>query len=116
MSDLRDVLGGIYDTAADLLSLDVATFSGNVSMDGAISGESIDLSKIFDSIKQAAGDAELRLVAHTHIDFDKDSVNFVAADLTPGDAALVTAHKEMVTASVEGRLAMLTALRELINL
>ena len=116
MSDLREVLGGIYDTAADLLSLDVATFSGKVSLEGAVTGDDIDLSKIFDSIKQAGGNADLRLVAHTHIDFDKDSVNFVAADLTPGDAALVAAHKEMVTASVEGRLAMLTALRELINL
>ena len=108
--------GKIGELFADLVSLDVATFTGDVTLKAKIADQNsetapkkFDLTELFQNLQDQTGDADLRLVAFTHIAFDKDAVNFVASDLTPAETGLVTAHKEMVTASIEGRIAMVEA-------
>ncbi|MEM7445240.1 MAG: hypothetical protein AAF414_18105 [Pseudomonadota bacterium] len=101
----------VVDFFGDLISLDVTTYTGDVDITGSGAGEELNLQEVFDLIKEHKASAKLRLVAHTHIAFDKDAVNFVAKDLTPGEASLVTAHKELVQASIEGRVAMVKALK-----
>ena len=109
---MADTFGGkIAEFFEDLSSLDVTTYTGDVDVSGSGSGDTPDLQEVFELIQNHTASAKLRLVAHTHIAFDKDAVNFVASDLTPGESALVTAHKELVTASMEGRVAMITALK-----
>ncbi|NIQ55797.1 MAG: hypothetical protein GWN85_20680, partial [Gemmatimonadetes bacterium] len=56
---------------------------------------------------------DVSVVAFTHVDFDADSVNFAASDLTEEQKGLLLAHAENVKAAQEARAGMVRTVKAL---
>lgn len=99
------IKGGTHD----LLSIDVTTFSApNVTLDLKDNGP-FNLDELFKKIKATVGDgSSLNLVAHTHVDFDLDSVMIAKEDGSPG---LMEAHNKAVQTAIEARQSFVKALK-----
>ncbi|MBX2842495.1 MAG: hypothetical protein KTR26_12045 [Flammeovirgaceae bacterium] len=105
----------------DLSSLQVSTYTGDLVIEGKnlITTEEgkpmkFNTKSILDHV-QKQGNIKFKLVGYTYIDVDSDTVNFVKEDLTEDDRVLVEAHKTMVQASQESRMAFLNLVKELIK-
>lgn len=112
-------LGAIVD---DLISLDVVTFSGNleVKLTDINSGPNgtIDLENVMKNLKGTVtgGKSTLTAVATTYLAIDKDSVQFVKTDLTPGEERIYALHLEAVKTAVAARAAMVESLMRIAGL
>ena len=87
----------IKKTVADVGSLEVLTFTGDVK--GVISndGNMIDWTGM---IQKAKAEGEVRLVAATKVEFDRDTRIFIA---TAADPNMVDAHNKAVESAMTVR-------------
>lgn len=85
----------------DLTTLEVATLSGKIEL-----GQDTEISSFNDLLQSVSKGAKLQanvqVVAYTHLDLDHDAVHFVAEG-AESRAKLLEAHSRMVTASAEAR-------------
>lgn len=114
MNNLKETLGKVLeslnDVAADLSTIEVTTLTGNVK--ALFNGEKIDL---VETLKSAKGNVkgEVRLLAHTRIEFDQDTTQFFNDDITDADNHLLLLHQEMIDSAIDSRNAFLGFLKEL---
>lgn len=99
----------------DVTSLDVVTLTGSIKIQGE--GNSINLKKTYDSIQtNAVNNTNMSVVAFTHIDLDKDVVQFVKEGLSEGEKPVVDAHNAMVDSSHKARLALIRSIKDIVGL
>lgn len=105
----------IENTLEDLTTLEVATLTGTleVSREPGQPQEVVFKDLLKELGKQATVTSNIQVVAYTHIDFDHDSVNFVASG-AEDKPKLLEAHGKMVSASAEARSAFLSFVRDLL--
>jgi hypothetical protein len=104
----------------DLFSLDVITITGDIQIKiveaDATKREKrlsiVDFEGMFEKIKGGVDStANLRILAATRVEVDRDTTNFVASNLTDEEIPLVKMHFEAVSAASEGRSAILARLK-----
>jgi len=115
MTTMNDFFTGLKNAFEDATSLDVVTLTGSIDIQG--SGNSIDLKQTYDSIQaNAVNNTNVSVVAFTHIDLDKDVVQFVKQGLSEGEKPLVDAHNAMVDSSHKARLALIRSIKDIVGL
>lgn len=109
---LDKVLKSLNNAATDLSTIEVTTLTGNVTK--LFNGDEIDLVQ---TLKTAKGNVkgEVRLVAHTRIEFDQDATQFFNEDITEADDHLLLLHQEMIDSAIDSRNAFLVFLKELFD-
>lgn len=109
-STLEDLKKAIKDAVTDIASLDVTTLTG--TMDFQIDGQTVKLEpgSIFAHL-QATASAKLSVLAHTHKDFDADTLLFVKENLSEAQGTLLEAHRDAVEAAMEQRRAAIEVLK-----
>jgi hypothetical protein len=116
---LEKLLQDIKDGVQDLATLDVVTLTGQIKISSSMPGNTnnLDLKRLYESIeKNAKKDADLEVVAFTHIDFDCDAVNFVKTGAGEGEKTILEAHTQMVKTAQETRQSMIKLVRETIGI
>ena len=98
-----------------LRTIDVVTVSGTIEV--KLAGDKIDFKNLVKSIQQNVSKTggTVHVVAFTHIDFDKDAVNFVKSGLTPEEEPMIKAHNEMLKTANEARLAVINFVKGLVT-
>ncbi|MEN7548853.1 hypothetical protein AAG747_13105 [Rapidithrix thailandica] len=107
----------------DLATLSVTTYTGNLTMKAdkilkrTKSGNKItgfNTKALIESLSDGANaNMDFKLVGFTYLDVDSDAVVFVKENLTPEQQTLMEAHRSMVAASQEARMAFLKFIKEL---
>ena len=116
MSNLKETLGKVLESlknaATDISTIEVTTLTGNVKK--IFNGDEIDLVQ---TVKTAKGNVkgEVRLLAHTRIEFDQDTTQFFNEDITDADDHLLLLHQEMIDSAIDSRNAFLIFLKELFD-
>jgi len=98
----------------DVATLDVITLSGSIALDNTVteaSGEengedALNWDKLFEKITAGmvpSADNKLEVVAYTHAEWDCDSVNYVASDISEEDQHLIETHAKTVEAAHRNR-------------
>ncbi len=106
----------------DIVSLDVVTFSGNLTVNVSdISTEDGGNIRFQDVMKNIRGSADqdasaFTAIAATHIALDKDTVQFVKDGLTEDEERLFHLHLHAVDTAVAARTAMVESLRTIAGL
>ena len=111
---LETIMGNIKEKAADFTTLEVTTISGEIksvlTSDGTFDTESL-LKKI--NGKNGATKLDLQIIAHTKIDFDHDTVNFVKAKMEKDEKELYALHLTAIENAKASRQEMLKFIGEL---
>ena len=107
---LKDFGNAIGAALTDLTTIDVATYTGSVTLDVVPEVSSLDATTIFNKLKGAAG-GKLKLVALTHVEIDMDATNVVAED---ADAKLFALHADAVKAALDARAAVVSLVKGLL--
>lgn len=110
----------------DLITLDVVTVTGdlrvktNFSDDGDTPGDgtppALDRYVIdFNSLFGRKGGkttirGDLKVIAASHIEVDKDTLTFISDDLSEGERELIAVHMETVTMALDSRAAIVARL------
>lgn len=120
---LKELLNGIKDVAADLISLEVLTLSGDITkiLDKTTTTgqpDKFDFKKkdaLMSLIANPPEDVKGKVfvVAYTKIEFDQDAVNFVRENLTEEDKKIYQLHLDSVKAAQEARAAFIKMLTEM---
>lgn len=106
------IKGAVEEVGADILSLDVVTLTGNITITSGVKDNKIDLQELYKAVEAAASTAAtIDLIAFTHVELDADSVNFVKKDLTPEQKGLLAAHAEAVKSAQETRAGIVAMIR-----
>jgi hypothetical protein len=102
---IEGAVAKMEEAIGDVTSLDVVTLTGSISIKNSLDDKNnIKLKRLWAAIQeQATAEADLTIVAFTHIDLDADSINFVDRNLTEEKKALLIAHNESVKAAQETR-------------
>ena len=118
MASLREVLEGIRDAAQDLASLDVVTLTGQIGIEKRSGdAEAMSLQELYKAIqKKAFVDAEMKVVAFTHVDLDRDVLQFVSDAIGDDGQHMLDAHNASVQTSLQSRQAFIKMVRELVGL
>lgn len=97
------------DFLKDLLTLDVVTVSGTIRIrKKATNTDSnaeniIDFNNIFDGDGKVKEDLDLKVIAATKINIDRDTYNFVAEDLGEQEKLLAELHFSSVDMAMKSR-------------
>ncbi len=115
---IKNVLTTIKNAAEDLTTLDVVTLSGEIQISSAVGPNgTLNLKELYKTIEtNAKTNANLDVVAFTHIDFDCDAVNFVKTGASEGEAPLLAAHNQMVKTSQETRAGVVKMIKDSIGI
>ena len=107
------IMERIATVGEDVLTLDVATFTGTVEI--GLDGDGFDFSRLVASLKEQAARAEgtVKLVALTHVELDRDVIHFVKEGLTEPEEKLTRDHEAMVEIAKDGRMGFLRFVRDL---
>ena len=112
----------IREVVVDFTTLEVTTITGDVTHIIKPEGNDpkknkFDFKNVVSELKSTAGTtkAKIHLVAHTHIDFDHDTVNFVKADITNDERNLFILHQAAIDSAHVARKSFLNFLREVIR-
>jgi hypothetical protein len=98
----------------DLITLDVVTVTGDMEVitkkkvKGANKAKNANFVLDFETLfgredGKATINGNLRVIAATHVEVDKDTLTFVASDLTESERELLDMHLKTVTAASEAR-------------
>jgi hypothetical protein len=96
-STFKDALSSLADTAADLTTLEVYTYTGDVSSALDKDQKGIDWDNLFEKSKITNG--TLKLVAATRVSFDGDTQNFQTAEPLERIGELLQVHEQSVNNS-----------------
>lgn len=106
---LVDAWNEIKNIMVDLATVDVTTMQGDITikLEG---GKPFTPNNVFEFLQgQIKDGSTLTLVAHTHVDFDLDSVMITK----PGTGAeLMEAHNQAVKTAIDARQAVLRLVKE----
>jgi len=116
MATLQDVLKDLHNRGEDLLSLDVVTCVGEVTVDKSLEpatdAQPVPLHDLFKMLSSPRVHAKLRLVAATHRGLDRDVASICCDNPSDAEQALPAAHKEMYLAAEAARTAMIRLVLE----
>lgn len=105
----------------DLITLDVITVTGNLSVkttsvdeggeDGPLDDFVIDFKSLFGRKGgKTTVRGDLKVIAATHIEVDKDTLTFIGEGLTDQQRELVDVHMDTVATALESRAAIISRL------
>jgi hypothetical protein len=97
MATFKESLQGLASATANLSSLQVFTYSGDVNAVLTPDGGGIDWDQLF--TKSKATNGTLKLVAATKVQFDGDTYNFQTSEKLERLDALLEIHEKSVTNS-----------------
>jgi hypothetical protein len=107
---IRDVLQRLHDAGEDVLTLDVVTLTGEISIEKVQVEQDgkkrFRLEDIYEMIQNPEMKANLKVVALTHRGLDRDVATVFGSDLSEAERALLATHKEMYAAAEEARAAI----------
>ena len=116
------LIGNLWDkltgTVGDLTTLDVVTATGTIKVDKYLKNERVDMSALMGDLKKVdagGGEANMNVLAISHLEFDCDAYVFVKDNLSDSEQALIKAHVEMVKAAQETRFGVVKMALELFN-
>jgi len=104
----------------DFTTLEVTTLTGDVKHiintgTGANKKTKFDMKHVVSKLNQSGKTkGEIELIAHTHIDFDHDTVNFIKSDLGKQGKELFELHQRAVSTAHEARNGFLSFLQDII--
>jgi len=106
----------LIKVVVDFTTLNVTTLSGDITkIINSKQGKNahIDFKNVLKDI-ETKGEAKTKVyvVAHTHIDFDHDTVNFIKTDLKREDAQLFQYHLSAIESAQQARKSFLHFLKE----
>lgn len=112
----------IREAVVDFSTLEVTTLTGDITQiikpDPSDNKKNrFDFKNVVTELKNTAGTtkAKIHLVAHTHIDFDHDTVNFVKANITNDERNLFILHQAAIDSAQIARRSFLNFLKEVIR-
>ena len=107
----------------DLITLDVVTVTGDMTIitKKTVKGAKGEDDKFVLDFKTLFGredgkatiNGNLRVIAATHVEVDKDTLTFIASDLTENERELLDMHLKTVTAASEARANIVARLNPL---
>ncbi|HYI02218.1 hypothetical protein [Hyalangium sp.] len=97
MATFKEALQGLANATANLSSLQVFTYTGDVNSVLTKDGGGIDWDQLF--TKSKANDGALKLVAATKVLFDGDTYNFQTSEKLDRLDALLEIHEKSVNNS-----------------
>lgn len=111
----------LLDVAVDFTTLNVTTLTGHYDhiINTKEQGKNRVRTKFHDFTKElgkpGAVDARVKLVAHTHVDFDHDTVNFVNENVNPTGDFLFDIHISALNSAKTSRSAFIRMLKEFVD-
>jgi hypothetical protein len=105
MATFKEALQGLANATANLSSLQVFTYSGDVNSVLTPDGGGIDWDQLFSKSKATNG--TIKLVAATKVLFDGDTYNFQTAEKLDRLEELLRIHEESVNNSRLARQALI---------
>jgi len=109
---LGNAFKALKAAAIDLASLEVQTYTGNITVDSAArTGTLTDFKGYLKEIKES--DAQLKLVAVTRMEFDGDTIN-LTSETAPLEH-VQKLHDGAVQAGINTRQGLLTLFKELVK-
>lgn len=94
MATFKEALQGLANATADLTTLEVFTYTGDVSSVLTPDGNGIEWSQLFTKAKANTG--TLKLVAATQVLFDGDTHNFQTSEKLERLDAMLQLHEQSV--------------------
>jgi hypothetical protein len=94
MATFKEALQGLANATANLNSLQVYTYSGDVNSAVTSDGGGIDWDQLF--TKSKANSGTLKLVAATKVQFDGDTYNFQTSEKLDRIDELLRVHEQSV--------------------
>ena len=116
----QDIANKIKKLGVDFTTLEVTTLTGDVKHiintgTGPNKKTSFDMKNVVAKLNQTGKTkGEIVLVAHTHIDFDHDTVNFIKSDLGKEGKQLFELLQTAVSTAHEARNGFLSFLSDVI--
>ncbi|HMR42734.1 MAG TPA: hypothetical protein PKC40_02830 [Saprospiraceae bacterium] len=105
----------IKNAVVDFTTLEVTTITGEIKHIIDDKGKFNVKDVVSQLGKTGQNQIAISLVAHTHVDFDHDTVNFVASELGKKGKELFEIHQNAVSTAHEARRAFLNFIREVID-
>lgn len=107
----------IRKVAVDFTTLNVTTLTGNYThIINTKTNVKTNFSDFKDELGKKGGvDARVKLVAHTHVDFDHDTVNFVSEDVGAADDFIFDIHTTALNSANTSRAAFIRMLKEFVR-
>jgi hypothetical protein len=105
MATFKEALQGLANATADLSSLQVYTYSGDVNAVLNSDGNGIAWDQLFTKSKVTNG--TLKLVAATKVQFDGDTYNFQTSEKLDGLDTLLQIHEQSVQNSRMARQSLI---------
>jgi len=116
----QEIADQLKDTVVDFTTLEVTTLTGDVKHiintgTGSNKKTSFDMKNVVSKLNQTGSTkGKIELVAHTHIDFDHDTVNFIKSDLGKQGKQLFELHQTAVGTAHQARNGFLSFLQDVI--
>lgn len=111
----------LLNVAVDFTTINVTTLTGNYThiINTKEQGGKFTVKTDFKNFTKELGkkggvDAQIKLVAHTYVDFDADTVNFVSDEVNPNGDFLFDIHNASLTSAKTSRTAFIRMLKEFI--
>jgi hypothetical protein len=113
---LADVIERIRNVGRDIVSIDVVTLTGRLTITAATDESGLNLQELYKELQKATLEGTLEVVAFTHIDLDRDAVNYVKSGLSESEKPIIDAHGAMVDTAQKARQAFLQLAKEFVGL
>ena len=113
----QDIADQIKSAVVDFTTLEVTTLTGNIDHVIKTTGKktTFDMKNVVSKLSQSGKtEGTVTLIAHTHIDFDHDTVNFIKSDLGKQGKQLFEMHQATVMTAHGARNGFLSFLQEVI--
>jgi len=110
---LTGVWKSIKETAVDLATIDVTSFQGDLQVQ-LDPDEPFDLKELSKTVKAKIKESNntLTLAAHTHVDFDLDTVMITKPDAS---SSVLEAHTKAVKAAAEARAEFIRLVKDIVT-
>lgn len=112
----ENLIASIKETAVDFTTLEVTTMTGDISNLASNEGK-FDAKNLISQMSDADGvmNQKIKIIAHSHIDFDQDTLLFVKEKLEDSEEKLFLMHKTAVENAQKSRENMLRFIKEIIT-
>ena len=112
---IENLLDTIKDGAIDMTSLEVTTINGDINPFINADGK-MDVSKVREELRKTVFNTnDLKVVAHTRMDFDQDAVVFAKENMTPDELEMFDFHQEMMKTARTSRVAFFHFIEEILD-
>lgn len=111
------MLASVKDLGEDLSTLSVTTITGDMEFFINQQATGLNVKDLVKNIakKNTTESSKLKIVAHTHIDIDHDTVNFIKEGLNIQESGMFLLHQNAILAAQKARHAFLLFLEESVN-